>query len=606
MPTDPRRPRRSSPKPWQRLPTTATWADLVAAPPELAQLRQIAAEASVRFRGFPPTPLTGGIAALFTGQRRTDKTRAAQVLANALQLELYRIDLSQVASKYIGETEKNLQRVFDAAEHGRAVLFFDEADALFGKRTEVKDAHDRYANLDVSRLLERLERFQGLAILATNHKQNLDDAFLRRLRYVVDFPPTTPREHESPWPPAQPAAHPPGAAGYPGVYVEALPAGTHTIVGVATSITAFVGRTLRGPRDAPSLVTSFNDFERVYGGLAADCPLGHAVRQFFDNGGTQAVIARVCHRVGGGGVDETAPITDADLVAPSLEATQGGLWLLDKADLVNLLCIPPLAPGVDVAASTWNSAIQYATHRRTFVIVDPPAAWTTAAQASVGVEQFVARDSHAALYFPRLRAADPLRANQLDSYAPCGAVAGLYARTDATRGVWQAPAGTVALLQGITEPTVTLTDAHSDVLNPLGINALRRFPSHGSVASGARTLAGADNLGSEWKYVPVRRTALFIEESLYRGLQWVVFESNAEPLWAEIRLAVGAFLQDLFREGAFQGATPRDAYFVNCDAATTTPLDIANGVVNLVVGFAPLKPAEFVILRIRLQAAPPA
>ena len=130
----------------------------------------------------------GGLAALFAGPPGTGKTMAAEAIASALALPLYRIDLSQVVNKYIGETEKNLRRLFDAADSADVILFFDEADALFGKRTEVKDAHDRYANLEVSYLLERMERFKGLAILATNRKRDLDEAFLRRLRFVVEFP----------------------------------------------------------------------------------------------------------------------------------------------------------------------------------------------------------------------------------------------------------------------------------------------------------------------------------------------------------------------------------------------------------------------------------
>jgi len=192
MPSDRAHPRPYSPEPGQRLPTNTTWADLVVAPPALAQLRQIAAEASVRFRGFTPSGRSVGMTALFAGPRGTGKTRAARVLANALQLDLYRIDLSQVVSKYVGETEQNLQRVLDAAADGRAVLLFDEADALFGQRTNVKDSHDRYANLEASHLLQRVEDFKGLAILATNRKQDLDDAFLRRLRYVVEFPAPAP------------------------------------------------------------------------------------------------------------------------------------------------------------------------------------------------------------------------------------------------------------------------------------------------------------------------------------------------------------------------------------------------------------------------------
>ena len=173
------------------------------------------------------------------------------------------------------------------------------------------------------------------------------------------------------------------------------------------------------------------------------------------------------------------------------------------------------------------------------------------------------------------------------------------ARTDSARGVWKAPAGIEATLAGVAELTVKLTDGENGILNPLGVNCLRSFPVIGRVAWGARTLRGADQLADDYKYVPVRRLALFIEESLYRGTQWVVFEPNDEPLWAQIRLNVGAFMHGLFRQGAFQGQTPRDAYFVKCDRETTTQNDINLGIVNIVVGFAPLKPAEFVIIKLQ-------
>jgi phage tail sheath protein FI len=173
------------------------------------------------------------------------------------------------------------------------------------------------------------------------------------------------------------------------------------------------------------------------------------------------------------------------------------------------------------------------------------------------------------------------------------------ARTDTARGVWKAPAGLDAALNGIQGLQVNLTDAENGMLNPLGINCLRDFKINGRVVWGARTLRGADQLADEYKYIPVRRTALYIEESLYRGTQWVVFEPNDEPLWAQIRLNVGAFMHDLFRQGAFQGQTPKDAYFVKCDKETTTQNDINLGIVNIVVGFAPLKPAEFVIIKIQ-------
>ena len=206
---------------------------------------------------------------------------------------------------------------------------------------------------------------------------------------------------------------------------------------------------------------------------------------------------------------------------------------------------------------------------------------------------------NAALYFPRLRAPDPQQEGRVAEFPPAGAVAGTYARTDTQRGVWKAPAGIDATLRGVSGLTVTLTDGENGQLNPRGVNCLRAFPEIGRVVWGARTLRGADSLASEWKYVPVRRLALFIEESLFRGTQWVVFEPNDEPLWAQIRLNLGAFMQTLFRQGAFQGKSPRDAYFVKCDRETTTQADINLGVVNIIVGFAPLKPAEFVVIKIQ-------
>jgi phage tail sheath protein FI len=159
-----------------------------------------------------------------------------------------------------------------------------------------------------------------------------------------------------------------------------------------------------------------------------------------------------------------------------------------------------------------------------------------------------------------------------------------------------------ASLNGVPALQLALSDPENGQLNPLGVNCLRSFGVAGRVVWGSRTLRGADQLADEWKYVPVRRTALFIEESLFRGTKWVVFEPNDEPLWAQIRLNVGAFMHNLFRQGAFQGTTPRDAYFVKCDKETTTQNDINLGIVNIVVGFAPLKPAEFVIIKLQQMA----
>jgi phage tail sheath protein FI len=240
-------------------------------------------------------------------------------------------------------------------------------------------------------------------------------------------------------------------------------------------------------------------------------------------------------------------------------------------------------------------------------IVDAPSDWTTKSTAvtnfkTSGVGVDTANAMNAAVFFPRLKQPNPERDRQVEEFAPCGAVAGIFARTDSQRGVWKAPAGQEASLAGVPELSVPLTDDENGELNKLGVNCLRSFPVHGRLIWGSRTLQGADRLASEWKYIPVRRMALFIEETLYRNTKWVVFEPNDEPLWAQIRLNITAFMHGLFRKGAFQGMTPKEAYLVKCDKDTTTQNDINQGVVNILVGFAPLKPAEFVFIKIQQLA----
>jgi phage tail sheath protein FI len=309
---------------------------------------------------------------------------------------------------------------------------------------------------------------------------------------------------------------------------------------------------------------------------------------------------------GGSGSVVSLPAT-ADIIGDQAAFT--GIYALLKVDLFNLLCIPDatranagdpsaLDPNINTNA-IYSAAIALCDQRRAFLLVDSPPNVTTVAGAvdwkssGLGIV-----DPNGAAFFPRLRLADPMNNYQLRTFAPCGVVAGVYATTDGNRGVWKAPAGTGAVLNGVQSMVYKLSDPENGVLNPLGLNCFRNFPVYGSVLWGARTLIGADAETNQWKYVPVRRTALFIEESLYRGTQWVVFEPNDEPLWASIRLNVGAFMQSLFLKGAFQGSTPAQAYFVKCDSETTTQTDIDNGIVNILVGFAPLKPAEFVVIQI--------
>ena len=592
---------------------------------------------------------------------------------------------------------------------------------------------------------------------------------------------------------------------FPGVYIEEIPSGVRTITGVATSITAFIGRAKRGPTDQEDIKTdravtinSFADFDRIYGGLWEKSTLGFAVRDFFLNGGSQAIIVRlyskdtaanaknpktkltmgdivleaayegtwgrdlratvrpstsdeVARSLGltgkgdifdltvsdispGGRVErfqslsvkssprridnilkaesslvrwaglnlDTAtppppaiPTTDptfdtvttaentaapllpdakkklanaqstlntaqktlddlkrkdpndpgipaaqkavddaktsrdnaktaldqinapvqtakaaldgndglelkiGDFIGQGKETNKQGLFTLSIVDLFNILCIPPPLDTNNADQTLFDEAAKFCEDHRAILLVDPPSPWISKDIAKNNFDRILTRSKNAALFFPRFQESNPLKDNQIEEFVPCGAIAGIFARTDTQRGVWKAPAGLDASLVGVQQLRVKLTDAENGELNQLGINCLRTFPAAGHVVWGARTLQGADRLASEWKYIPVRRTALYIEESLFRGTQWVVFEPNDEPLWAQIRLNVGAFMQNLFRQGAFQGKTPRDAYFVKCDKETTTQNDINLGIVNIVVGFAPLKPAEFVVIQLQ-------
>lgn len=318
------------------------------------------------------------------------------------------------------------------------------------------------------------------------------------------------------------------------------------------------------------------------------------------------------------GIDGTpVDATDYDNLYPIIDR---------EVDLFNLMVLAPTktlnASGVFVDGISvddlYGAASTFCFGRRAFLIMDSPMdldlnatprkRWKTAQEAvnsqtgtppGVSAYRLSLVKDYSAIFFPRITIDDNGTSRNI---GPSGAIAGLMARTDGTRGVWKAPAGTEANILGITGLEQRFSDSENGILNPQAINTLRIFPSSGIVNWGARTSHGADDDPSDYKYIPVRRLALFMEESLYRGLKWVVFEPNDEPLWAQIRLNVGAFMHDLFRNHAFQGATPKDAYFVKCDSETTTQTDINNGKVNIWVGFAPLKPAEFVILYLQQMA----
>lgn len=295
---------------------------------------------------------------------------------------------------------------------------------------------------------------------------------------------------------------------------------------------------------------------------------------------------------------------------PNSDDFKAAVMALETPDpFFNILCLPDLVrptandPNALIHASAmaiYGEAARICKKKFAFLLVDPfPSTRDVGAAESWKSTAFTFQSSHAAAYFPNIRVDDPLVSGSIKSHPPSGAIAGVMARTDGNVGVWQAPAGTEASLTGVYGPTEVLSDDQHGILNPLGLNVIRQFPIYGTVAFGARTLDGSNAAASEWKYIPVRRTALYILRSLSEGLRWAVMKPNGEVLWADLRMNVNSFMQGLFRQGAFKGSSARDAYFVQCDASTTSQNDIDLGVVNIVIGFAPLKPAEFVVISLK-------
>ncbi|MGH8563240.1 MAG: phage tail sheath family protein [Gammaproteobacteria bacterium] len=277
--------------------------------------------------------------------------------------------------------------------------------------------------------------------------------------------------------------------------------------------------------------------------------------------------------------------------------------IVDKEiDIFNLMILPRDKDQLDShREAVWGPASVFCQQRRAFLIMDPRSAWTDADTVSKEIKNLrigLVKD-HTAIYWSRVKISTNGSTKTTD---PSGSIAGLMARIDSNRGVWKAPAGIEADIRGIRGVEHMMSDPENGLINPQAVNAIRVFPN-GIVSWGARTMDGFNNSGNDdYKYIPVRRLALFIEESLYRGLKFAVFEPNDEPLWAQIRLAAGAFMNNLFRQGAFQGQKTSDAYFVKVDSETTTQNDINLGIVNVVVGFAPIKPAEFVVITIQQMA----
>jgi uncharacterized protein len=341
---------------------------------------------------------------------------------------------------------------------------------------------------------------------------------------------------------------------------------------------------IAGNADDPAAgkVLEFNRFEETESHpyfSAFSKALAASLRLFFQNGGKHAIVLGLTDLANANGLDALA---DHEF---------------------NLFCIPTALNDPDVAPELHAAAYDLCVEKRAVYLVDPPVSWSSASdpvRAAVdGARRLFAEGKNAALYFPRVNLED----GAAQGFSPSGAIAGFICRNDAARGVWKAPAGEAAALMGVAALAAPPRRNEREALNAAGINSLMQSSGQAPVIWGGRTLAGRDGAASDWKYLPVRRLALFIETSVARGLSFTVFERNDERLWAIVRDSAVRFLQGLFRQGAFQGQAPREAYFVRCDQTTTVPEDIINGRLVCEIGFAPLKPAEFVILRISAKTA---
>jgi hypothetical protein len=490
-----------------------------------------------------------------------------------------------------------------------------------------------------------------------------------------------------------------------GIDVREESGAEQSIARAPTGVTAFIGRTLRGPLNRPVPVHSFADFERTFGGLWQPSPLSYAVDQFFENGGTSAVVVRVANgarpctlelpagddrlvlralspgtreflraavdydgigdnepqrfnlviqrlrspgsehiedqeiyrrltvepgfspfvaaalvesqlvRVAGDvpptrpdatrvsrgrGLaayvssspdgDDGGPLTDYDIIGSAAEGK--GLFALNAADTVNLLCIPPLAREVDVGPSTLLVANRYCRDRRAMLVVDPPLGWDTAEAAIAGMRTWGFASDSALMFFPRLLALDKLR-GRFESFGSCGAVAGMLARTDEQRPLWAGPAADVAGLRPGMRPLCVVGDADRERLATLGVNTLSSMRSMGGTLAGARTLAGPGAATPEWRLLARRRLALFILNSIERGTRWMLFETNGPPLWSRAAAQLRAFFEELEAEGAFADREPDDRWFVVCDHRVNREYERNRGIVNLVFGFAAGRPGHF-------------
>jgi phage tail sheath protein FI len=389
----------------------------------------------------------------------------------------------------------------------------------------------------------------------------------------------------------------------PGVYIEEVSTGSRPIEAVGTQTGGFLGAAPKedAPLHTPIAVNNWTQFVTQFiGNATASTDLSNAVYGFFQNGGSRCYIVNVGKDgslkgdgKGKQGIDSLEAVDEIAIVAApgytDLASYNAVLEHCDKMkDRVAILDAPLNVENIDQLKTVATGKGK-----------KPAAEGAEGGGSSGGGMRPPTQDKgFAAFYFPWLVTSDPLSPKAEINVPPSGHLAGIYARTDATRGVHKAPANEV--VRGALDLTYRITPQEQGDLNTLGVNCIRFFPTQGIRVWGARTLADS---ASEWRYVNVRRLFNMIEESIGRGTRWVVFEPNDMTLWKAIKRDISAFLTLQWRQGALMGATPEEAFFVQCDAETNPPEVIDAGQVVAVIGIAPVKPAEFVIFRIGQSAA---
>jgi phage tail sheath protein FI len=376
------------------------------------------------------------------------------------------------------------------------------------------------------------------------------------------------------------------------VFVEEVPSGERPIEAVSTSVLGVVGVTMAGTVGDPLKVTSWQEFIDAFGRTDPGSFTAEAVWGFFHNGGSEAWVVKVPHPNAPDGIPEAAE-RDADAVLAG--ALVEGIERLDGSSPVDLLICPDMLMVRDdrLRRSVIDAMTRFTERHLRFAIVDLPPLGDD--RALVDWRLKYVTSTFAAVYAPHTEMVhlDPGARARTRQVPPSGVVAGVYAKTDDRRGVWKAPAGIE--VDGVVGLGESYTDDRQDLLNPNAVNVIREFPQRGIMVWGARTASD----DPEWRYVAVRRLANMIERSVVRGTQWAVFEPNSEPSWTSLRTSIEGFLFDLWREGGLVGPKPKDAFFVRVGLGETmTQSDIDAGVLNVVIGFAPLKPAEFTAITI--------